>query len=155
KNELRYVPLGVGVIIPPWNFPLAILVGMTTAAVVAGNTVVLKPSSDAPAIGYKFMEVLEEAGLPAGVVHFVTGPGGVAVGHLVPRPGTRFVSFTGSKAVGLGISEKAAKVVPGQAWIKRAILEMGGKDAILVTAEADLDAAVEGVAVSAFGFQGQ
>ncbi|MFQ5701428.1 MAG: L-glutamate gamma-semialdehyde dehydrogenase [Acidobacteriota bacterium] len=154
-NELIYIPLGVGIVIPPWNFPLAILCGMTAASIVAGNTVLLKPSSDAPAIAYKFMEVLEEAGVPPGVVNFLTGPGGGVGEQLVSHPKTRFVAFTGSKAVGLGINEKAARVVPGQIWIKRAILEMGGKDPILVADDADLDAAVEGVAVSAFGYQGQ
>ncbi|HET9481317.1 MAG TPA: L-glutamate gamma-semialdehyde dehydrogenase [Candidatus Polarisedimenticolia bacterium] len=155
RSELVYIPLGVGVIVPPWNFPLAILCGMTAAAIVTGNTVVLKPSSDAPTTGYKFMEVLEEAGLPPGVVNFVTGPGGAIGDHLVQHPKTRFVAFTGSKAVGIGISEKAGKVMPGQIWIKRAILEMGGKDAILVADDANLDAAVDGVAAAAFGFQGQ
>ncbi len=155
RNELRYIALGVGVVIPPWNFPLAILCGMTAASIVAGNTVVLKPSSDSPAIAYRFMEVLEEAGLPAGVVNFVTGPGAAAGDYLVTHPSARFVAFTGSKAVGLGISQKAAQVATGQRWIKRAILEMGGKDAILVADDADVDAAVEGVALSAFGFQGQ
>ena len=155
RNELIYIPLGVGVIIPPWNFPLAILAGMTTAAVVAGNTTVLKPSSDSPTIGYKFMEVLEEAGLPPGVVNFVTGPGSAVGDYLVQHPKTRFVAFTGSKEVGLAIGEKAARVVPRQQWIKRSILEMGGKDAILVADDADLSTAVEGVASSAFGFQGQ
>ncbi|HKY31806.1 MAG TPA: L-glutamate gamma-semialdehyde dehydrogenase [Candidatus Polarisedimenticolia bacterium] len=155
RNELRYIPLGVGVVIPPWNFPLAILCGMTTAAVVAGNTVVLKPSSDAPAIAYRCLEVLEEAGLPPGVVNFLTGPGGAVGDYLVQHPRTRFVAFTGSKAVGLGINEKASRSAPGQIWIKRSILEMGGKDAILVADDADLDAAAEGVALSAFGFQGQ
>src|SRR5262245_29113419 len=132
RGELRYIPLGVGVVIPPWNFPLAILCGMTTAAAVSGNTVVLKPSSDSPAIGYKFMEVLEEAGLPPGVVNFITGPGAEAGDYLVMHPKTRFVAFTGSKPVGLSISAKAATVADGQIWIKRSILEMGGKDAILV-----------------------
>ena len=155
KNIMVYIPLGVGVVVPPWNFPLAITVGMTTAAIVTGNTVVLKPSSDAPAIAYKMMEVLEEAGLPAGVVNFVTGPGGGIGDYLVEHPRTRFVAFTGSKPVGLGINEKAAKVSPGQIWIKRTILEMGGKDAILVADDADVDAAVEGVAAAAFGFGGQ
>ncbi len=155
RNELHYIPLGVGAVIPPWNFPLAILCGMTTAAVVAGNTVVLKPSSDAPTIAYKFMEVLEEAGLPPGVVNFITGPGAAIGDYLVQHPKVRFVAFTGSKQVGLGISEKAAKTPEGQIWIKRSILEMGGKDAILVAGDADVDAAAEGVAVSAFGFQGQ
>jgi 1-pyrroline-5-carboxylate dehydrogenase len=155
RNDLLYIPLGVGVAIPPWNFPLAILCGMTAAAIVAGNTVVLKPSSDSPAIGYKFMEVLEEAGLPAGVVNFITGPGADCGDYLVGHPKTRFVAFTGSKEVGIGISVKAATVAPGQIWIKRAILEMGGKDATLVADDADVDSAVEGVAAAAFGFQGQ
>ncbi len=155
RNELRYIPLGVGAVIPPWNFPLAILCGMTAASVVTGNTVVVKPSSDSPTIGYKWMEVLEEAGLPAGVVNFVTGPGAAVGDYLVQHPQTRFIAFTGSKPVGLGISEKTARVAPGQIWIKRAILEMGGKDAILVADDADIAAAVEGVAQSTFGFQGQ
>jgi 1-pyrroline-5-carboxylate dehydrogenase len=154
-NELRYVPLGVTVVIPPWNFPLAILAGMTSAAIVAGNTVVLKPASDSPTIGYKFFEVMEEAKLPAGVLNWVTGSGG-EVGHtLVAHPKTRLIAFTGSMEVGLGINELAAKAQPGQIWIKRVIAEMGGKDSILVDRDADFDAAVEGVAVSAFGFQGQ
>lgn len=155
RNELVYIPLGVGAVIPPWNFPLAILCGMTAAAVVTGNTVVLKPSSDAPTIAYKFMEVLEEAGAPPGVVNFITGPGGEIGDYIVQHPKVRFVAFTGSKEVGLGISEKAAHPQKGQIWIKRAVLEMGGKDAILVSSDADLDAAVEGVAAAAFGFQGQ
>lgn len=155
KNSFEYVPLGVGAIIPPWNFPLAIMVGMTTAAVVTGNTTVLKPSPDSPTIAYKFMEVLEEIGLPAGVVNFVPG-GGTAVGeHLVQSPKVRFVSFTGSKTVGLHIYEEAAKHRPGQKWMKRVVAEMGGKDAIIVAGDADLDSAAEGVVSAAFGFQGQ
>ena len=155
RNELRYLPLGVGAVIPPWNFPLAILVGMTAAAIVAGNTVVVKPSSDAPTIGAKFMEVLEEAGLPAGVVNFVTGGGSEVGGALVVDARVRFISFTGSKAVGLQIHQRAAEPRPGQPWIKRTVLEMGGKDAIVVDEDANFDAAVEGVVASAFGFQGQ
>ena len=154
-NELRYIPLGVGAVIPPWNFPLAIMVGMTTAAWVSGNTVVLKPSSDSPAIAARFMELLEEAGLPAGVVNFLTGSGGTVGNTLVTHPKTRFVAFTGSKEVGLGINEFAAKTPPGQIWIKRVVAEMGGKDSIVVDSNVDLDTAVEGVFVSAFGFQGQ
>ena len=154
-NELRYIPLGVGAVIPPWNFPLAIMVGMTTAAWVSGNTVVLKPSSDSPAIAARFMELLEEAGLPAGVVNFLTGSGGTVGNTLVTHPKTRFVAFTGSKEVGLGINEFAAKTPPGQIWIKRVVAEMGGKDSIVVDSNVDLDIAVEGVFVSAFGFQGQ
>ena len=155
KNELRYIPLGVAVVIPPWNFPLAILVGMTTAAWVSGNTVVLKPSSDSPAIAAQFFSVMEEAGLPPGVVNFLTGSGGTVGNTLVQHPRTRMVAFTGSKEVGLGINELAAKTVPGQIWIKRVIAEMGGKDSIVVDADTDIDVAVEGVFVSAFGFQGQ
>ncbi len=155
KNYVKYIPLGVGVVIPPWNFPLAILAGMTLASIVAGNTVVLKPSSDSPAIGYKFVEALEQAGMPAGVVNYLSGPGGEVGNALVEHPRTRFVAFTGSKDVGLGINELAAKPRPGQIWIKRVIAEMGGKDSIVVDSEADLDAAVEGVTTSAFGFQGQ
>jgi len=155
SDELWYIPLGVGVVIPPWNFPFAILVGMTTAAVVTGNTVVLKPSSDSPFIGYKFMEFMEEAGLPPGVINFVAGPGGAVGDTLVKHPKTRFVAFTGSKEVGIHINEEAAKVHPGQIWLKRVIAEMGGKDSIIVDRETNLEEAVAGVTVSAFGFQGQ
>lgn len=154
-NELRYIPLGVGAVIPPWNFPCAILVGMTTAALVSGNTVVLKPSSDTPAIGNFFMSILEDAGMPPGVVNFVTGSGAIAGNTLVGHPKIRFISFTGSKEVGLGITEEAAHTKPGQIWIKRVVAEMGGKDYIIVDEEADLDAALSGTIVSAFGYQGQ
>jgi 1-pyrroline-5-carboxylate dehydrogenase len=155
KNYLRYIPLGVGIVIPPWNFPLAILVGMTVASIVTGNTVVMKPSSDAPAIAYKFLEALEEAGMPPGVVNFLPCPGGEVGDTLVGHPRTRFVAFTGSKEVGLHINELAARTAPGQVWVKRVIAEMGGKDSIVVDSDADLDAAVEGVVASAFGYQGQ
>ncbi len=155
RNRLEYIPLGVGIVIPPWNFPLAILVGMTTASIVAGNTVVLKPSSDSPTIGYKFFEALEEAGMPAGVVNFLPGPGSTVGDALVAHPRTRYIAFTGSKEVGLHINELAAKPQPGQIWIKRVIAEMGGKDSIIVDSETDLESAVEGVASSAFGYQGQ
>jgi 1-pyrroline-5-carboxylate dehydrogenase len=155
RNRLEYIPLGVGVVIPPWNFPLAILVGMTAASIVVGNTVVLKPSSDSPTIGYKFFEALEEAGMPAGVVNFMPGPGSTVGDALVAHPRTRYIAFTGSKEVGLHINELAAKPQPGQIWIKRVIAEMGGKDSIIVDSETDLESAVEGVAASAFGYQGQ
>ena len=155
RNELTYSPLGVGAVIPPWNFPFAIMAGMTAASIVTGNTVILKPSSDAPTIAARFVEVLEEAGMPDGVVNFCPGSGATFGNAIVEDPKTRFVAFTGSKAVGLEIHERAAKARPGQIWIKRTILEMGGKDSILVCADADLDAAVEGVAASAFGFSGQ
>ena len=155
KNELRYIPLGVGLCVPPWNFALAILAGMTTAAVVAGNTVVLKPSSDSPGVGYMFFELMEEVGLPKGVINFITGPGGSVGDTMVAHPKTRFISFTGSKEVGIHINELAAKVVPGQIWLKRVIAEMGGKDSIVIDSETDLDAAAQATVASAFGFQGQ
>lgn len=153
-NRFEYIPLGVGAIIPPWNFPLAIMVGMTTASIVAGNTVVVKPSSDSPTIAAKFFEVLEEVGLPAGVANFVTGS--AETGEcMVTHPKTRFISFTGSKQVGLHINEEAAKTREGQIWIKRVVAEMGGKDAIVVADDADLDSAAQGVVAAAFGYQGQ
>jgi len=155
RDQLLYIPLGVGAVIPPWNFPFAIMAGMTAAAIVTGNTVILKPSSDSPTIAAKFVEVLEEAGMPGGVVNFCPGSGATFGNAIVEHPKTRFVAFTGSKEVGLDIHERAAKARPGQIWIKRTILEMGGKDSILVCADADLDAAVDGVVASAFGFSGQ
>jgi 1-pyrroline-5-carboxylate dehydrogenase len=155
KNELVYIPLGCGVTIPPWNFPMAILCGMTSAAWLAGNTVILKPASATPMMGWLYMEIVKEAGLPGGVVNYLSGPGSVAGNTLVEHPKTRFVAFTGSKEVGLGINLKAATHRPGQIWIKRVVAEMGGKDSIIVDREADLDAAVDGVLASAFGFQGQ
>lgn len=155
ENELYYIPLGVCAVIPPWNFPLAILVGMTSAALVSGNTVVLKPASTAPTIAYKFFEIMEEVMLPPGVLNFVPGPGGAIGDTIVDHPRTRLIAFTGSKEVGLRIQERAARIQPGQIWIKRTVLEMGGKDFILVDETADLDAAAEGIIVSAYGFQGQ
>ncbi|HEY0794172.1 MAG TPA: L-glutamate gamma-semialdehyde dehydrogenase [Acidisarcina sp.] len=155
RNELHYIPLGVGAVIPPWNFPFAIMAGMTSAAIVAGNTVVLKPSSESPTIAAKFVEVLEEAGLPPGVVNLCPGSGATFGNAIVEHPKTRFIAFTGSKEVGLDIHAKAAMARPGQIWIKRTILEMGGKDSIVVSADADLDAAADAVVVSAFGFSGQ
>ena len=155
RCELHYIPLGVGAVIPPWNFPFAIMAGMTAAAIATGNTVILKPSSDAPTIAAKFMEVLEEAGMPAGVVNFCPGSGSAFGNAIVEHPKTRFISFTGSKKVGLEIHERAAKAKANQIWLKRTILEMGGKDTILVCADANLDAAADGVVASAFGFSGQ
>lgn len=154
-NWLSYIPLGVGIVIPPWNFPLAILVGMTAAAIVTGNTVVLKPASATPIIAYTFVRLLEEAGMPAGVVNLVTGPGGEIGDFLVDHPKTRFISFTGSKEVGLRIFERAAKVHPGQIWLKRVVAEMGGKDAIVVHEDGDLTQAADAIVASAFGFAGQ
>ncbi len=154
-NQLVYIPLGVGAVIPPWNFPMAIMAGMTTAAIVTGNTVVLKPSSDSPVIAAKFVDLLHEVGLPGGVVNFVAGGGGEVGGYLVSHPKIRFIAFTGSKEVGLHINQEAATPRKGQIWIKRAVLEMGGKDSIVVDEDVDLDEAAKGVAASAFGFQGQ
>jgi 1-pyrroline-5-carboxylate dehydrogenase len=155
RDELLYIPLGVGVVIPPWNFPLAILAGMTVAALVAGNTVVLKPSSETPTIAAKFAEVLLEAGFPESAFTLLTGSGAAVGDTLVEHPRTRFICFTGSRDVGLRINELAARRQPGQLWIKRVIAEMGGKDAIIVDAGAELDRAVDGVIASAFGYQGQ
>jgi len=155
KNELLYIPLGVGAVIPPWNFPFAIMAGMTAAAIVCGNTVVLKPSSDSPTIAAKFLEILEEAGMPPGVVNFCPGSGATFGNAIVEHPKTRFIAFTGSRDVGLDIHEKAAKTQRGQIWIKRTVLEMGGKDSIIVSGDCDLDVAVEGVVQAAFGFSGQ
>lgn len=155
RDEMRYLPLGVGIVIPPWNFALAILCGMTVAALVAGNTVVIKPSSETPTIAAVFAEALLEAGFPAESFCFLTGSGGAIGDLLVAHPKTRFISFTGSRDVGLHINELAAKHQKGQLWIKRVVAEMGGKDAIVVDRNCDLEAAVEGVAVSAFGYQGQ
>src|SRR5690606_651331 len=118
---LYYIPLGVGAVIPPWNFPNAITTGMTAAAIVAGNTVVLKPAEQSPWVAYKMCELFWNAGLPAGVLNFVTGPGEVVGGRMVEHPKTRFIAFTGSRAVGTEIYEKASRVQPGQLWLKRSI----------------------------------
>ena len=154
-NELVYIPLGVGAVIPPWNFPAAIMVGMTSASFVTGNTVVLKPASTSPMIAWQFVRILEDIGLPAGVVNFLTGSGSTIGDALIENPQVRFIAFTGSRDVGLRIHELAAKPLKGQKWIKRTILEMGGKDAVVVDETADLDAAATGIVTSAFGFQGQ
>jgi len=155
RDTLTYIPLGVGAVIPPWNFAAAIMAGMTVASIVCGNTVVLKPSSDSPTIAAKFIELLEECGLPEGVVNFCPGGGASFGDAVVAHPKVRYIAFTGSREVGLHINQSAAQQKPGQIWIKRTILEMGGKDAIIVDADADIDWAVEGVAQAAFGFQGQ
>ena len=153
--RLEYVPLGVGAVIPPWNFPNAILTGLVAAALVAGNTVVLKPAEQTPLTGYKVAEIFWKIGLPPGVLNFVTGPGEVVGEQMVLHPKTRFIAFTGSREVGVGIYEKASKIQPGQRWLKRSILEMGGKNAVIVDETADLDAAAQGIVAGAFGFQGQ
>jgi 1-pyrroline-5-carboxylate dehydrogenase len=155
EDTFVYIPLGVGAVIPPWNFPCAIMIGMTSAAFVAGNTVVLKPASTAAAIAAFFVHLLEEVGLPAGVVNFLPGSGAEVGDTIVDHPLVRFIAFTGSRDVGLRIYERASKVHKGQRWLKRSILEMGGKDAVVVDETADLDAAATGIVASAFGFQGQ
>ncbi|MDC7242501.1 MAG: aldehyde dehydrogenase family protein, partial [Sphaerochaetaceae bacterium] len=155
RNEYMYIPLGVGAIITPWNFPMAILTGMTSAAVVSGNTVLLKPASTTQVIAYKFVEIMEEAGLPDGVINFMPGKGSVVGDFIVKHPKTRFISFTGSKVVGQTIYENAAKVQKGQIWLKRVIAEMGGKDAILVDKNIDTEQAAQAIVTSAFGFSGQ
>ncbi|MED3667310.1 L-glutamate gamma-semialdehyde dehydrogenase [Geobacillus kaustophilus] len=154
-NRFFYIPLGVGVVISPWNFPFAIMAGTTVASLVTGNTVLLKPASATPVVAYKFVEVLEEAGLPAGVLNYIPGSGAEVGDYLVDHPRTRFISFTGSRDVGIRIYERAAKVHPGQIWLKRVIAEMGGKDAIVVDKEADLELAAQSIVASAFGFSGQ
>jgi 1-pyrroline-5-carboxylate dehydrogenase len=155
KNYMVYIPLGVGVVIPPWNFPAAIAAGMTVASLVTGNTVVLKPAGDTPTVAAKFVDIAYEAGIPKEALSFITGSGSVVGDALVRHPKTRYIAFTGSKEVGLRISELAGKAVPGQMWIKRTVLEMGGKDSIIVDEEADIESAAEGVVQSAFGYQGQ
>lgn len=154
-NTFNYIPLGVGITISPWNFAFAIMAGTTVGPVVAGNTVLLKPATTTPVVAYKFMEVLMEAGLPAGVVNFVPGSGSVIGDYLVDHPNTRFINFTGSKDVGLRIAQRASIVHEGQIWMKRVIAEMGGKDTIIVDNDADLELAAEAITYSAFGFSGQ
>ena len=153
--SLEYIPLGVGAIIPPWNFPCAIATGMVGAALVSGNTAVFKPAEQSPWVAYKICELFWDAGLPKGVLNFLTGPGEVVGARMVEHPQVRFVSFTGSREVGTQIYEKTARIQPGQKWLKRAILEMGGKDAVVVDETADLEAAAQGIVAGAFGFQGQ
>ena len=155
ENESHLIPMGAGVAIPPWNFPLAILVGMAMGPVLAGNTLVLKPASNTPIIGARWMEMVRDAGIPPGVINYLPGPGGEVGDFLVDHPKTRFVNFTGSKDIGLRIAERAAKVHQGQKWLKRAFMEMGGKDAMIVDETADLKAAAADAVRSAFGFQGQ
>ena len=155
KNKMIYIPLGVGVIIPPWNFPFAILIGTACAAIAAGNTIVLKPSSDSPMMGWLFADIMNSLGLPKGVLNYVVASGAESGDYLVQHPKTRFISFTGSMEVGLRINELAAKTSPGQIWIKRVIAEMGGKDSMIIDSEADIDDAVKGTVAAAFGFQGQ
>jgi 1-pyrroline-5-carboxylate dehydrogenase len=155
RNRFRYLPLGVGAIITPWNFPTAQMVGLSSAAIVAGNTVVVKPAETSPVITYHVVQLFYQAGLPRDALNFVTGPGEVVGEAMVDHPRTRFVGFTGSKVVGTRINQRAAVIQPGQRWIKRTILEMGGKNPVVVDETADLDAAADGIVAGAFGYQGQ
>lgn len=154
-NEQHYIPLGVGIVIPPWNFPLAILTGMTSSSVVAGNAVILKPASSTPVIAAKFMEIFQEAGIPDGVMNYLPGSGAEIGDYLTQHPKTRYISFTGSRDVGIHINQLAARVQPGQIWLKRVVAEMGGKDAIVVDKDADLADAASTIVASAFSFAGQ
>lgn len=154
-NEYHYAPRGVVGVIAPWNFPLAILCGMTAAAVVTGNTVVMKPAEQAMVIASKLMELFERAGLPAGVLNFLPGPGAIAGEALVRSPEVAMIAFTGSREVGLRINRLAAEVQTRQPGVKKIIAEMGGKNGIIVDSDADLDEAVKGVLHSAFGYAGQ
>ncbi len=154
-NSCFYIPLGAGVVIAPWNFPLAILTGMVAGPIAVGNTVIAKPAEDTVIMGAKLFEIFEEAGLPPGVANFLPGSGSEIGAYLVSHPRTRFINFTGSLEVGLRINEAAAKLAPGQIWLKRAFLELGGKDGLIVDETADLEAAAQAVVQSAFGFQGQ
>ncbi|MFN8562174.1 MAG: L-glutamate gamma-semialdehyde dehydrogenase [Anaerolineae bacterium] len=155
QAALYNIPLGVGIVIPPWNFPNAIVTGMMSAALVAGNTVVLKPAQPTPWIAYSICQLFWDQGIPRGVLNFLSGSGRVIGAHMVGHAQTRFIAFTGSKEVGLGIFEQAAKVAPGQKWLKRTVLEMGGKDAVVVDETANLESAAQGIVTSAFGYQGQ
>lgn len=154
-NQFDYIPLGVGFVISPWNFSFAIMAGTTVAAMVTGNTVLLKPSSRTPVVAYKFMEVLEEAGMPKGVVNYIPGSSRDIGDYIVEHKDLSFVSFTGSRDVGVGIYEKAAVVQDGQLNLKRVIAEMGGKDTIVVDSDADLELAADAIVQSSFGFSGQ
>jgi RHH-type proline utilization regulon transcriptional repressor/proline dehydrogenase/delta 1-pyrroline-5-carboxylate dehydrogenase len=154
-NTQHWWPRGVGLVIAPWNFPLAILTGMASAAVVAGNTIVMKPSDQTPIIGARLMDLFMEAGLSAGVVNLLTAPGGSVGAHLVSHPDVDFIAFTGSREVGLKIWETAARHAPGQRNLRKAVCEMGGKNCVIVDSDADLDEAVAGCIASAFGYQGQ
>ncbi|MEN8109107.1 MAG: aldehyde dehydrogenase family protein, partial [Pseudomonadota bacterium] len=154
-NTASYRPRGVGLVIAPWNFPLAILTGMLSATIVTGNTAILKPSSLTPVIAARFVDLLHAAGLPPGVVNFLPGPGEQVGAYLAARPDIDIIAFTGSRAAGTQLLATGAQLAPGQRHIKRVIAEMGGKNAIIIDEDANLDDAIPGVVQSAFGYQGQ
>jgi len=154
-NQFEYRPKGIGLVLAPWNFPLAILTGMLSATIVCGNTAIVKPSSLTPVIAARFMQLLREVGLPPGVVNFLPGEGAEVGAYLAASPAINMIAFTGSREVGTRLIGVAAGMQPGQTHVKRVIAEMGGKNAIIVDADANLDDAVPGVVRSAFGYQGQ
>ena len=154
-NRCKYIPIGVGATISPWNFPVGLFANMLIAAAITGNTSVSKPASNTPISAYKFFEIMEQCGIPAGVINFIPGSGDDIGDLLVDHPLIRFVNFTGSKEVGCRIYERAGKVQPGQKWLKRVVAEMGGKNAIIVDSSANIRKAAQGIASSAFTFQGQ
>ncbi|MDQ3863879.1 MAG: aldehyde dehydrogenase family protein, partial [Actinomycetota bacterium] len=155
ESRYFYQPMGVGVIIAPWNFPTAILTGMSSAAIVTGNTIIMKPSEFTSVIGAVVAEIFEEAGLPEGVLNFLPGYGSEVGDYLVQDARTRFISFTGSMKTGLRINELAARQIENQRWVKRVIAEMGGKDAMVIDDSADLDSAAADIVKSAYGYSGQ
>jgi RHH-type proline utilization regulon transcriptional repressor/proline dehydrogenase/delta 1-pyrroline-5-carboxylate dehydrogenase len=155
SNFYFYQPKGVAVVIAPWNFPFAISVGMAAAAIVAGNPVVYKPSSQSAVVGHHLVEIFREAGLPAGVFNYLSGPGSVIGDHLVDSPKVAVIAFTGSMEVGLRIIERAGHTTEQQPSVKKIVCEMGGKNAIILDEEFDEDAAVRDVLYAAFGYQGQ
>ena len=154
-NRYFYEPKGVAAVIAPWNFPMAIACGMVSAAIVTGNPVVFKPSGLSSVIAYDLVKIFNEVGMPPGVFNYCPGRGSVMGDHLVDHPDISLIAFTGSMEVGLRILERAAKIHPGQANVKKVVCEMGGKNAIIIDDDADLDEAIPHVIYSAFGYQGQ
>lgn len=155
ETEMVYIPLGMGIVITSWNFPMAQAIGVVAAAIVTGNTIVLKPSSAAPAAAAMVVDVFREINLPPGIINFLPGSGALLGNTLVDHPKTRFIAFTGAKDIGLRIHQRAAVIQPGQTWLKRTLLELGGKNAIIVDETADREAAADSIVLAAFGFQGQ
>ncbi|HYZ79846.1 MAG TPA: aldehyde dehydrogenase family protein, partial [Solirubrobacteraceae bacterium] len=154
RNELRYVPRGVAAVISPWNFPIAIPCGMTAGALATGNTVVLKPAEQSPGCALRIVQALRAGGVPAGAISLLPGEGDVGAA-LVRHADVQTIAFTGSQPVGLEIIRAAAEIVPGQRWIKQVVAELGGKNCVIVDADADLDEAVPGIVSSAFIYAGQ